>query len=405
MNRYPDMPKPAPTLLCVSNYPPNTGYAWDFIEGLYARVADHLATHGIGTLVAYPKLDSSPRTLDGSAARAVRLDASLETTESVEATIAVIRQNNVRVIYFTDRPARHVRYPRLRRAGARYIIVHDHSSGEWTRPRGSRRALKWVLGRTPGLVADVIVAVSEFVRRRQIDAGMIPPARVVTVWNGVTVPPPASSIEKSVHRELGISPDRQLIVCACRAAPEKGVAHLLRAFDRVAQTVGRDRKGAFLVYLGDGPQFGELKELHESLAAKEDILLAGYRANAKAIVAGADICVVPSVWQDAFPLSVLEAMAAGKAVIASRVGGIPEMIEDCVSGVLVPPGDEEALAEAIRKLIAEPEISGRLGISARHRVAELFTPELQLRKLTSIIEKGFDVQCGETRSQICKPGF
>jgi glycosyltransferase involved in cell wall biosynthesis len=123
------------------------------------------------------------------------------------------------------------------------------------------------------------------------------------------------------------------------------------------------------------------------------MVLAGYRSDSAIIVSRANVCVVPSVWHDAFPLAVLEAMARARAVIATNVGGIPELIEHDVTGLLVPPGDETALAEAIAALLADPARAARLGEAARERVAERFTPEAQLRRLSALVEEGFGAPC------------
>jgi glycosyltransferase involved in cell wall biosynthesis len=381
------------SLLCVVNYPANTGFAWDFIEGLYGRIADHLATHGIPTFVAYPSIPKPPRTLEGSAARAIALDASLDTAASRRATVDLIRRENVRVVYYTDRGPWRWAYLRLRRAGVKRIIVHDHTSGERTRPRGLKRAAKWVLARTPGIVADTVIAVSDYVARRQLEVALIPPGKVIRIWNGVAVPEARDRSCQRIHAMFGLAPGRPLIACACRAAPEKGVAHLLRAFNRVVQSVPAAEPRPVLLYIGDGPQLAELKALRESLPARDDIILAGYRTDARAILEGADLCVVPSVWQDAFPLAVLEAMAWGKPVIATRVGGIPEMIEDRVHGLLVPPADEPALAEALQALLADPARAARMGEAARRRVAEQFTTEEQIRRQVAIVEEGLGRCC------------
>ena len=387
------MPESMATLLCVVNYPANTGFAWDFIEGLYGRIADHLATHGIPTFVAYPSIPKPPRTLEGSAARAIALDVSLDTRESLRATAEFIRREHVRVIYFTDRASRSWTFWWLRWAGAKRIICHDHTSGERTRPRGLKRATKWVLARTPGIVADAVVVVSDYVARRQLEVALIPPTKVIRVWNGLPVPERRNQETHRTHALFGLAPERPLVACACRAAPEKGVAHLLRAFNRVAQSVPAAEPRPVLLYIGDGPQLAELKALRESLPARDDIILAGYRTDARAILEGADLCVAPSVWQDAFPLAVLEAMAWGKPVIATRVGGIPEMIEDGVHGLLVPPADEPALAEALQALLADPARAARMGEAARRRVAEQFATEEQIRRLVAVVEEGFDKRC------------
>ena len=175
------MASPERTLLCVCNYASNTGYAWDFIEGLYAGVAARLAPLGVRTLVAYPRIDAPPRSLAGSPAEAVELDATLQTTDSVRATLAFVQREAVRAMYFTDRSVRSPVYIRLRRAGVHRVIVHDHSSGERSPVRGPRAMVKWLLARIPGILADDIIAVSDYVARRHLVTGLIPAARVVRV--------------------------------------------------------------------------------------------------------------------------------------------------------------------------------------------------------------------------------
>jgi glycosyltransferase involved in cell wall biosynthesis len=381
--------RPRPALLCVCNYPSNTGYAWDFIESLYAEIARRLEPHGLRTLVAYPQIDQSPRTLAGSPAVPIALDARLTSWQSLRATAAVAGRENVVVAYFTDHPAWSSSYALLRLAGVRSIIVHDHSSGQRSVPRGIRRAVKWVIGRSPGIVADVVVAVSDFVARRQMETGLIPASRVVRVWNGTVVPSLPDVDDRPLHRALHLAVERPAIVCACRAAAEKGVPVLLKSFDLLLRRWSPARPRPILVYMGDGPQFAEIQQVRAELDAKEDIVLAGYRRDAPALIAGADICAMPSLWQDALPLAVMQPMALGRPVVASAVGGIPEMIVQGETGLLVPPHDEPALAAALEQLLLDPSLRLRLGQAARRRVANLFTPAQQVDALTSLVLRGF----------------
>lgn len=377
----------AGALLCVCNYPSNTGYAWDFIESLYARIAAQLAPLGVTTYVAYPRIDEPPASLRDSPAVAVTLDASLGTAASTRATLAFAKAHDVRAIYLTDRPARSRFYARIHALGGVAIVTHDHTSGARSRPAGLRRALKWALARVPLTRADVIVAVSDYVRRRQIEVGMMPEKAVVRVWNGTRVPPPPAPGARPLHQALGIRETRPAVVCACRAAPEKGVPVLLRAFDTVRRAWPADREPPVLVYMGDGPQFQEIRSLREALASAADIVLTGYRADAGALVAGADVCAMPSIWQDALPLAVMQPMALGLPVVASNVGGIPEMIADGDSGVLVPPGDVPALAAALERLLLDGALRSRLGASARATVESRFSPDEQIDALSSIIRR------------------
>lgn len=373
------------TLLCVSNYSANVGYAWDFIDGLYAGVADRVAPK-IRTLVAYPSIPTPPRSLQGSAARPVVLDASLESRSSIRATLELIRRENVTVLWLTDRAAHHISYPLLRRAGVRRIVVHDHTSGERTAPRGIKRVAKRVLARVAPLLPDLVVAVSDYVAKRQVEIGMIPPERVVRVWNGITAPPNGTH-SASARALAGIAEDRPLVICACRATPEKGVAYLLRAFDRMARDWTGGPRPA-LLYCGDGPQMKVLRELHGTLAARDDITLAGYRRDAADLLGDAHVCVIPSVWHEACPLSVLEPMVRGRPVVATRVGGIPELVDDQVTGLLVPPADEPALAGALEALLRDPVGANRMGAAGRKRTQERFTVDGQLKSLTELVMGG-----------------
>jgi len=366
------------TVLFVANFPANTGYAWDFIEGLFAGIATRLAPSGVRSLVAYPAMAEPPRALRGIPATPVALDARLETVASLRDTIAFARRERVDLLYLIDRPARSPFYPALRAAGVRAILVHDHTSGAGTVPRGLKRLAKWTLARVPGFTADRVIAVSDFVARRQRAVGMIPAGRITRVWNSVTVPPHADRT-RNARRALGLEEGVPVIACTCRATPEKGVDHLFRAFDRMP---GPD---ALLLYAGDGPAFASLQALRDSLPSRDRIRLYGYRPDRELLLEAADICVVPSVWDEAFGLAALEAMARGKPVVATAVGGIPEVIQAGATGLLVPPADEARLAAAMASLLTDRAAATRIGFYARDAVATRFTAEIQLARLTELV--------------------
>jgi glycosyltransferase involved in cell wall biosynthesis len=132
----------------------------------------------------------------------------------------------------------------------------------------------------------------------------------------------------------------------------------------------------------------QLESLRQSFASADSIIMTGYRTDAPELAAGADVCVIPSVWDDAFPLAVLEAMAQGRAVIASRVGGIPEAIDSDAVGLLVPPRDERALAQAIRTLLDDPARRASMGRSARARIAANFRKDAQVSAITALLRPG-----------------
>jgi glycosyltransferase involved in cell wall biosynthesis len=369
------------TVLFVANFPANTGYAWDFIEGLFGGLATRLEPGGVRAFVAYPAMAAPPRALRGTPAKPVMLDARLETVASLRQTIAFARREQVDLLYLIDRPARSPFYPVLRAAGVHAILVHDHTSGAGTVPRGPKRLAKWTLARIPGFTADRVIAVSDFVARRQREVGVIPAERITRVWNSVMIPPQADAARtRDARRALGLDEQAPVIACTCRATPEKGVDHLFRAFDRLPGP-----PGALLLYAGDGPAFASLQSLRDSLPARDRIRLYGYRADRELLLEAADVCVVPSVWDEAFGLAALEAMARAKPVIATAVGGIPEVIQAGVTGLLVQPADEAQLAAAMASLLTDRAAAARIGSYGRDAVATRFTSEIQLARLTEVV--------------------
>jgi glycosyltransferase involved in cell wall biosynthesis len=236
-------------------------------------------------------------------------------------------------------------------------------------------------------MADRVIAVSDYVARRKIEVDLIPRHRLIRIWNSRPVVNRAPEAGDRLRAAFGLGPG-PVVVCACRAHREKGISGLLRAFDAVCRAVGNDARQPTLVYFGDGPALRELRELHDTLESRDRIVLAGYRADAPELLSGADVCVVPSLWQEAFGLAALEPMTYGIPVIASRVGGIPEIVVDGASGVLVEPGDEVALEHALLRLLLDQGERDRLGRQGLVRARTLFRREDAVQQLIDVFRPG-----------------
>jgi glycosyltransferase involved in cell wall biosynthesis len=349
-------------LLCVANFPASTGYAWTLIGRMFAEVANVLVRQGIRTLVAYPVLDARPEALAGSAAEPLGLDLSLATPQSIGAGVELVLREKVRAVWLIDRPVVSPAYAALHAAGVRRVIVHDHSSGSRQVRHGLRGLAKCLATRVPWAAADAVVAVSEYVAARQRTAGRVPAGRIQVVPNPVSVPETVRPTAE-VRTSLGLAPGRRLVAAAGRLTPEKGFADLIAAADALPPDVD-------VVVFGDGPERVRLEEQRAGLRTGARVRLAGQRPDAAECVAAADVCVVPSRWEEAFCLAAAEPLARGRPLVATRVGAIPELVRDGVTGLLVPPADPRALTGAIQRLLDAPELAAALGQSARaHLVA------------------------------------
>lgn len=183
-------------------------------------------------------------------------------------------------------------------------------------------------------------------------------------------PDPVARAE--VRLQLGIPADAPLLLYVGRLHPEKGLAELGTAFD----TIWRRWPAAHLVLAG--PEEGGLASLRQALGASQENLHAvGLTREPERYMAAADIFCLPS-YREGFGLSLLEAGAAGAPCVATRIYGVTDAVEDGFTGLLVPPHDAAALGQAIAQLLADPELAGRLGRSARERAIRDFSREVVL---------------------------
>ena len=161
--------------------------------------------------------------------------------------------------------------------------------------------------------------------------------------------------------------DRVVLIHIGRFAPQKNHLLLVEAFSLAIE----EYPSMELWLIGDGPLRAEVEKKVEAKGLKEKVRFLGIRDDIPDLLAEASILVLPSDWEGV-PLTVLEAMAAGKPVVATAVGGVPELVEDGVSGILVPPRDLHALAQGILRLARDADLRNQMGKAAQERALERF---------------------------------
>jgi glycosyltransferase involved in cell wall biosynthesis len=230
------------------------------------------------------------------------------------------------------------------------LLVTEHTEAPW-RGRRARAVSREVYRR-----ADRVVAVSSAIGTLLVEEYDVPGERVDVVLPATTAP--------VAHRRMVTEPRAPVLGVVGRLVPEKGVDVFLQAAALVLAVVPQAR----VVVVGDGPLRGDLERRAAALGLADSVAFTGFRADAPQLIAGLDLLVVPSR-SDGSPLVVCEAMAAGIPVVASRVGGLPDLVADGRTGLLVQPGQAEDLARAMVALLLDPAAAEELGARARQVAA------------------------------------
>jgi glycosyltransferase involved in cell wall biosynthesis len=221
-----------------------------------------------------------------------------------------------------------------------------------------------------GGATDAVIVVSEAIRERAIGLGVIPPARLHAVQNGILTDRFAVGPAEAAARraEFGAGREDTLAVTVARLVPWKGIDLLIDALAILAPR----RPQLRAVVVGDGPLRAELEGRAAARGMARQLIFAGVRRDVPEILSAADIFVLPSV-AEGMPIAVLEAMSAGLPVVATAVDGVPEVVLEDEVGLLVRTRDPAEFAGRLDALVVDPEKRRRLGASARRRVETAFS--------------------------------
>jgi glycosyltransferase involved in cell wall biosynthesis len=225
-------------------------------------------------------------------------------------------------------------------------------------------------------------------RRSLIERHKIPPENIVKIYNGIEIEeynPDLKEIRNKkleVRRELGLKNDVPVIGAIGRLVWQKGFEYLIRAAPEVLKKCPEAR---FLI-VGEGPLQNELILTSEKLNVADRIIFSGFRNDIKEILASIDVLAMPSLLEG-LPMVLLEAMAMAKPIVATRIDGITEVLENSKTGLLVPAKNSHALAEAIVGILDDNEKANFFGQNAREAAKEKFSVKKMVEQIESAYEK------------------
>jgi glycosyltransferase involved in cell wall biosynthesis len=274
-----------------------------------------------------------------------------------------------------------------RLAGVPIVVAHEHGSPlELNRLRAALDRELVARG------ADVLVAVSETDRERMVEVEGVPSDKVRFIPNGIApLPPPRANLRE----ELGIPAHAPVIGTLTVLRPEKALDLLVEAAARLKAEFPELR----VLVAGKGREEDHLRRLIAESRLEQTVLLLGFRPVVADVLAAVDVAIHASD-REGSPLAVLESMAAGKAIVATGVGGVPALVHDGEHGVLVPPRDAAALAAAVARLLRSDRLRERLGRNARRRQQEHFDIQATVAALEDLYEQLFATS-GRGRREAC----
>lgn len=242
-------------------------------------------------------------------------------------------------------------------------------------------------------ITDRIVTLTERGSEEHVRLGIAGADKFTTIPSGITLSAfrSARTDPAAKRKELGLPPDGPVVGTVGRLVPIKGHAWLVRAVPQVVA----EFPAACFVFVGDGPLCGELRQLGDALGITPHLMFLGTRQDVPDCLAAFDLFVFPSL-NEGMGRALIEAMAAGLPVIATCVGGIPDIVTDGTNGVLVPPRDAKALAAAILKLLRDRRRMAVVGEAAKKRVGERFDAGSMVRE----IERLYDVVWREKHAAV-----
>jgi len=292
----------------------------------------------------------------------------------------LLRKEDIQILHLHNSTALFYGTIAAKIAGIPRIIYTEHARD--TFPNIKVRIVERILSH----FLDRVIVVASYLKDNLIKYQGFSPSKILVIPNGIDERgfenlPPREEIKKG----LGLLPGQRVVGIIARLDPIKNHLCLLRAMQMIFKLF----PDVMLIIAGDGPMKEELYSMMEDHGLKERVLFLGFRDDVAQLLEAMDIFVLCSK-SEGLPITLIEAMASGKAIVASRVGGIPEVIKDGVNGILISPDNPTELAEALVGLINDPTKRVRLGTKAKETFYDRFTLQSMLRSYEEVYTDTLD---------------
>jgi len=235
-------------------------------------------------------------------------------------------------------------------------------------------------------LVDRIIAISQIIKKELIEDLGIREEKIKVVYSGIDLEkfyPLDEKIIEAKKKEFGFYKGSKIIGTVGRLHREKGIDVLIRAFSNLTKRFDP----IYLLIIGKGPERKNLEQLTKDLGLEKKVLFLGYREDVSVLVNMMDIFVLPSVVRESFGIVIIEAMAAGKVVIASNLGGIPEIIKNNVNGFLIEPENEKQLSDLMSRILSDGNLKKKIEKNALRTVKEKFSKERMVKDLEKVLLK------------------
>ncbi|MBT8439612.1 MAG: glycosyltransferase family 4 protein [Gammaproteobacteria bacterium] len=273
-------------------------------------------------------------------------------------------------------------------AGVPVVIFHIHALASHPHQNPLKRKVFWILERLLDLITDHYISVSEEYKRQGCSSGLFSPSRVDTIINGAEpspLPPKAKADTRAkLRKQLAIAPDTFVVGTVTRLEPQKAVHVLIKGFSLFTQK----HPEVQLLIAGDGYLHNQLELLTEKLDVHEQVHFLGWRDDVRELLTVFDVFALSSRWEG-LPIAILEAMSGRCPVISTSIGGIPEMIESELDGLLVPEDDDEMLFQALQRVYQNQALAERLAKNALNSFENKFSMARMIKQHEALYKRLF----------------